>query len=67
MLTKFILHRTRPELAIYFESSYSFPSFHSAISIAFYSFIIWLFLRKIKAWNIRVNLFFISVIIAGII
>jgi len=63
-VTKLLLQRPRPELSIYYEFSYSFPSFHSSISIVFYSFIIWIFFRKIKLWNIRVNLILLSFFIA---
>lgn len=65
--SKFIIARPRPELAVYIEKSYSFPSFHATISVALYGFIIWLFLLKIKKWKNRINVIFIWIIIAFLI
>jgi len=47
-LSKNFFIRPRPELAVYIENWFSFPSFHSAISVALYWFIIWLFILKVK-------------------
>jgi len=57
VLVKYLIHRPRPELATYLVSSYSFPSFHSAISVAFYWFLAWLLIRKTNKWNEKVNWF----------
>ena len=65
--SKLIIARPRPELAVYMEKSYSFPSFHATISVALYGFIIWLFLSKFKKWKTRINLIFIWIIIAFLI
>ena len=67
LISKKLIQRPRPDLAIYFENSYSFPSLHSVISISFYSFIIWYFLVKIKNIKKRLNLIFIWVFIAFLI
>ena len=66
-LTKYIVHRPRPELAIYFINSYSFPSFYSSISVAFYWFLIWLLIRNVKNWRIKVNLFILFLLIIFLI
>ena len=43
---KNIFARPRPELAVYGESSYSFPSGHSAVSVAFYGFLTYILIRE---------------------
>jgi len=67
ILVKYLIHRPRPELATYFVNSYSFPSFHSAISIAFYWFLAWLLIRKINKWNQKVNWFILFIFLIFII
>jgi len=66
-ISKIIIARPRPELAVYYETSFSFPSFHATISVALYGFIIWLFLVKVKKWKKRINIIFIWIIIAFLI
>jgi len=63
-LSKIIIARPRPELTVYHEISFSFPSFHATISVALYWFIIWLFLINTKKWKKKVNIIFIWIIIA---
>ena len=67
LLSKDIIKRSRPELAVYKEIWYSFPSFHAAISVAFYWFIIWLFILWVKKWKKRINIIFIWIIISFLI
>lgn len=45
-LIKATFARARPDLAYYSESSYSFPSGHSAVSAAFFGFLIYLVIRE---------------------
>jgi membrane-associated phospholipid phosphatase len=45
-LLKAIFARARPELAYYSETSYSFPSGHSAVSAAFFGFLMYLVIRE---------------------
>ena len=45
-LLKNIFARARPELAVYGESSYSFPSGHSAVSVAFFGFLTYILIRE---------------------
>ncbi len=62
-LGKLAFHRPRPLTALYFESSYSFPSGHATIAVAFYGFLGYLFMRHTRAFKNRVNLFFAMMIL----
>ncbi len=57
-LGKLAVHRARPEAALYAEHSFSFPSGHAAIAIAFYGFLVYALIRGAKHWKAKVNLFF---------
>lgn len=46
MMLKSIFARPRPEMAVYVESSYSFPSGHSAASAAFFGFLTYALIRE---------------------
>jgi len=59
---KIILHRARPTVAIYVENSFSFPSGHATIAIAFYGFLTYCLIKNIKKWKYKINIFFISLI-----
>lgn len=65
---KITIHRPRPDVAFYAEKSFSFPSGHATIALAFYGFlayILWQHYRE--SWKKRTNiLFFAAVIIFGI-
>jgi len=54
--TKLIVARHRPELSLYTELSYSFPSFHASISLFFYGLLALFFASKQKYWNEKVNI-----------
>jgi len=60
---KIAFHRSRPELAIYAEHSFSFPSGHATIAVAFYGFLTYIFIRNFTKWKTRVNIFFAGLII----
>lgn len=62
-LGKLAFHRPRPEIAIYAENSFSFPSGHATIAIAFYGFAAYLLMRFSSGWNRKVNIFFVAVLI----
>jgi undecaprenyl-diphosphatase len=62
-LGKLAFHRPRPAMAIYAENSYSFPSGHATIAIAFYGFAAYLLMRFASGWNRKVNIFFAAVLI----
>ena len=66
-LSKNIIERPRPELAVYKEIWYSFPSFHSSISVALYWFIFWFFIWKIKKIKKKLRLVFVAFFIAFLI
>jgi len=53
-LLKMFFARPRPEMAVYAESSFSFPSGHSAVSVAFFGFATYLLIRE------RFGPFFVS-------
>ncbi|MFA6552755.1 MAG: bifunctional DedA family/phosphatase PAP2 family protein [Candidatus Paceibacterota bacterium] len=59
---KMVVARPRPEgiVPIYFENDFSFPSGHSAISIAFYGFISYLFWKLAKNWKYKAHAFFVG-------
>lgn len=59
-LGKIAFHRQRPAVAEYVEWSYSFPSGHAVISVAFYGFLVYLAWRFSQRWWLR-----ITVLLAG--
>ncbi len=59
-ISKIAFHRPRPELALYTEPSFSFPSGHAAIAIAFYGFLAYILIRHFAKWKTKVNIFFIG-------
>ncbi|HEY5714990.1 MAG TPA: LssY C-terminal domain-containing protein [Psychromonas sp.] len=66
-LGKLAFHRPRPELTVYTEHSFSFPSGHATIAVAFYGFVGYLLMRFSQSWSRKVNIFFTTmVIIIGI-
>lgn len=66
-ISKVVFHRTRPELAVYTENSFSFPSGHAASAVAFYGFIAYCLIRNNRSWSRKVNIFFGSFIIIALI
>jgi membrane protein DedA with SNARE-associated domain/membrane-associated phospholipid phosphatase len=62
-LGKLAFHRPRPELAVYAEHSFSFPSGHATIAVAFYGFIGYLLMRFVQSWNRKVNILFTTILI----
>ena len=62
VIGKFILHRARPNVAIYPEYSFSFPSGHATIAVAFYGFVTYILIRNVKQWKSKINAFFIGFI-----
>ncbi len=57
-LGKLAFQRPRPAEAVILESSYSFPSGHATIAVAFYGFLGYLVVRSASQWSARVKLFF---------
>ena len=66
-LGKMAFHRPRPETALYFESSYSFPSGHATLAVAFYGFLGYLLIHHSKYFRTKVNLFFGTTILIVLI
>ncbi|WP_205623764.1 LssY C-terminal domain-containing protein [Desulfogranum japonicum] len=62
-LGKLAFHRARPALAVYAEKSFSFPSGHATIAVAFYGFMGYLLMRVVRSWNAKINVFFGTVCI----
>ncbi|MEN6474096.1 MAG: LssY C-terminal domain-containing protein [Syntrophaceae bacterium] len=58
LLGKIAFQRQRPAVALYPETSYSFPSGHATMAMAFYGFLIYIILKQIKSYNKRLNLVF---------
>lgn len=61
---KLAIHRHRPEFAVYNESTFSFPSGHATLAVAFYGFIAYLLLREVKNWKYKINILSIFFILA---
>lgn len=57
---KLAFHRPRPDIAVYIEPSFSFPSGHATIAVAFYGFLAYLLMRSVQTWKKKVNIFFIT-------
>ncbi len=57
-VTKAIIHRSRPELAYYLETGYSFPSGHATIAVAFYGFIAYIIFSRYRRLKVKVNIVF---------
>ncbi len=66
-LGKWAFHRPRPLTALYVENSYSFPSGHAAIAVAFYGFAGYLLARSTDQWNRKVNIFFATMLVIAAI
>jgi len=62
-LGKIAFHRPRPELAVYSEHSFSFPSGHATIAVAFYGFVGYVLMRFVQSWNRKVNILFTTILI----
>ncbi len=57
-LGKLLFHRPRPVSALYVERSFSFPSGHASIAVAFYGFLTYIVMREAKQWETKVNICF---------
>lgn len=64
---KLIFHRPRPYVALYLEKSFSFPSGHATISVLLYGFICYVILKNSEKWKTKVNAFFITLVVIGLI
>ena len=64
---KLLFQRQRPETALYYEPSYSFPSAHALLAVTFYGFLAYLIIRNTKSLKMRVNTFFAALSLALLI
>jgi membrane protein DedA with SNARE-associated domain/membrane-associated phospholipid phosphatase len=62
-LGKLAFHRPRPEMSVYVEHSFSFPSGHATIAVAFYGFVGYLLLRFVQSWNRKINIFITTILL----
>lgn len=62
-LGKLAFRRPRPDVAVYTENSFSFPSGHAAIAAAFYGFITYILFRSATLWRSKINILFFGLII----
>jgi len=58
---KLTVHRLRPEVAFYTETTFSFPSGHAAMAVALFGFGTYILFREIKNWKYKINILFFSV------
>ena len=66
-LGKLLFHRPRPLSALYVENSFSFPSGHATIAVAFYGFLTYIVMRESKRWETKVNICFAGIALALLI
>jgi membrane protein DedA with SNARE-associated domain/membrane-associated phospholipid phosphatase len=62
-LGKLAFQRARPEMAVYAEHSFSFPSGHATVAVGFYGFLGYLLIRFAQSWNRKVNIFFATILL----
>lgn len=63
-LGKFLFNRPRPQTALYFEATPSFPSGHATLAIAFYGFIGYAIFRNAKKWKYKITVICITLILS---
>jgi len=64
VLGKLLIQRDRPEgIAVYHENSFSFPSGHATIAMAFYGFITYYLVKYIRSWQNKINFLFLGITI----
>lgn len=61
---KMAVHRPRPEVGVYLEKSFSFPSGHATIAVAFYGFLAYvLWQQNSTNWKRRANIVFFTTLL----
>lgn len=60
---KLFFQRPRPEMAVYVENSFSFPSGHASIAVAFYGLLSYLLICVAQSWRTKVSLFLAGILI----
>jgi len=66
-LGKLTVHRPRPVAAVVLESSYSFPSGHASIAVAFYGFLSYLLIRSTEKRPMQLTLFIATGLLIALI
>jgi membrane protein DedA with SNARE-associated domain/membrane-associated phospholipid phosphatase len=66
-LGKLLFHRPRPQSALYVEHSFSFPSGHATVAVAFYGFLTYIVMREAKRWEAKVNVCFLGLAVVLLI
>jgi len=66
-LGSFAFHRDRPAGGLLEPSSYSFPSGHATVSIAFYGFLAFILAHSSSRWQSRVNISLAGILLALLI
>ena len=61
-ISKIAFHRPRPDIAIYYEPSYSFPSGHATIAVALYGFVAYLIIHFLKSTKQKLTTIFFALI-----
>lgn len=63
LIGKSVLHRERPETALYSESTFSFPSGHSTVAVAFFGFIIYILMRGGLKLKYKIGILFFGAVL----
>lgn len=66
-LGKILLHRPRPLGGVVIEDSFSFPSGHATLSMAFYGYIIYLFWVSKRSWSQKINILFAGIFLISLV
>ena len=66
-LGKLAFHRQRPDIALYVEHSFSFPSGHAAIAVALYGFMAYFLIRNLKHISLKILTLITGIFIALLI
>ena len=61
-LTKLFVHRPRPDVALYFEKSFSFPSGHAAMALVLYGFAAYVLMRSLGNARAKINVFVLALV-----
>lgn len=64
---KSFFHRSRPEMSLFLENTFSFPSGHATISVAFYGFIAYVLVKEVKTWKVKVSIISGAILLVALI
>jgi len=63
-LGKIFFHRPMPDdIALILTDSFSFPSGHATVAVAFYGFLTYWLVKKIKGWKAKINICFLGLVV----